>query len=170
MASKALQAHVVAGLAALPLAIFLASTPLSAQASFGVQLSWGDQNLDFGVGARVAAPTEFLEAWSPNLRLVGSVDYFFPDSDVRYFELNGNLLYLFEAAGDNPLRPYVGAGLSFARASVEFLGVTVAESDLALNLLGGVQLTPKDGTVTPFVELRLATREEQIVISVGVMF
>jgi opacity protein-like surface antigen len=147
-------------------ALFVA-TPALGQARFGVHTSWSD-DMDFGVGVRVVSSVEALHVWSPNLRLVASGDFFFPGDGVDYFELNANLAYLVEARGEGMPRPYVGTGLSFARASIDVLNA--ADSDLALNLLAGVQF-PTGDWATPFVEVRLEVgRGEQLVVSGGVVF
>lgn len=151
----------------LILAALSVATPVLGQARFGVHGSWSD-DMDFGIGARVVSSVDALDAWSPNLRLMGSGDFFFPGNGVNYFELNGNLAYLFEARAEGTPRPYLGAGLSLARVSIDILNAS--DSDLALNLLAGVQFPARDGA-TPFVEVRVeGGRGEQLVISGGVLF
>jgi len=109
------------------------------------------------------------------LEVVGSFDYFIPDrksgAELTHWEINGNLVYRFGGIG--PLTPYAGVGLNVARfdASTRVLGVTVSggETEKALNVLGGVILSP--GRIRPFIEGRVATREaREFVVAAGVRF
>jgi hypothetical protein len=144
-----------------------AAGPALGQTEFGAQASWSN-DMDFAIGARMVSHIEALDALSPNLQFIGSGDLFFPGNGLNYFEINGNLAYLFEERGDDAPRPYLGAGLSFGRVSID--GLNASNSDLALNLLAGVQFPRGDG-LTPFVEVKVeAGREEQLVVSGGVVF
>jgi hypothetical protein len=131
------------------LAVVLA-TPAHA-GNFALQGNWGD-DFDFGVGGRL-----FFNLGDKNDGLggVASFDYFFPESDVTYWEINGNVTYALPGS----LQPYVGAGLNLAR--IEFLGVS--DSDLGLNLLAGVRLSNR-----VFAEGRIEIEGgDQLVLTVG---
>lgn len=139
-----------------------------AQFSLGGQLNWGD-DVDLGLGVRGAyvLPT----TWP--LEIIGSLDYFFPDDvagiDVSYWEINANIVYLFPVRSFT-VSPYAGAGLGIAHASVEsdLVGMSVSDTDMGLNILGGTKFNV--GQLKPFVELRLELGGgEQFVFTGGAM-
>lgn len=155
----------------------LAAVPAAAQAqqvkpfNIGVQGSYGSDS-DFGVGVRYENSLNRLFPSMP-LRFIGSFDWFFPDEggfggvDVTYFEINANVAYAIPMA-NSPLRPYAGGGLNYARASVEVGGTDVSDSQVGLNLLGGIRF---GGKLSPFVEGRFElSGGEQFVISGGILF
>jgi opacity protein-like surface antigen len=138
---------------------------------FGVQGSWAN-DADFGIGARVDVGLADKRA---GLGAVGSFDYFFPsddelellDVDVTYWEANANLTYTL--SGD--LAPYVGAGLNIAHASAglgieDFTVADESETDVGLNLLGGVRLSDRI-----FAEARIELGGgEMFIVTAGFMF
>ncbi len=156
------------------LALFVL-TPGALQAQIGVggQLSYGD-DVNAGIGVR---GTFGLTTRIP-LQIIGSFDYFFPGdiggSDITYWELNGNLVYLFSIPTLPTVTPYAGAGLNLAYVSsqVDIFGLaptTFSSTELGLNLLGGAQFNL--GPVTPFGELRIELGGgEQFVITGGALF
>jgi hypothetical protein len=140
---------------------------VQAQARFGAQLSWSD-DFDLGIGARVRAETPRLIPGSP-LAVIGSFDWFFPGNDVTYFEINGNVAYNFTIAG-SPIRPYAGGGLNIARVSFDVAGQSQSDTDIGLNLLGGLNFR-QVGRLQPFVEIRLEIAGgEQFVLTGGIHF
>src|SRR5687768_2239938 len=153
------------------MAIALAIGAGSASAQrFGAQLNWGN-DFDFGVGARVelGMPNLFTSS-GPLSRtsLVGSFDYFFPDcgGDCSYWEINGNLTIPITASG---VDPYVGAGLNVARFSVDVAGADASNTELGLNLLGGINFGL--GRVAAFGEGRVEIGGgEQFVLTFGIKF
>lgn len=148
------------------------AVPADAQVHFGPQVSYAD-DADFGIGARVVAGVPDYAGFE----VAGSFDYFFPDGDVDYWEINGNVLYNFAIEGVDSFRPYAGAGLNVARfdANVEDTGIPGFEFDgssteLGLNLVGGGKFAT-DAAVTPFVEARLEIEGgEQFVLTGGLLF
>ena len=143
-----------------------APCPATAQTHFGGQLSWAN-DFDFGVGGRVEVP---LDSWKEGLKGIGSADFFFPgDVDVSYFELNAGLAYSFSIEGKADLLPYVGGGLNLARVSAEFLGETISDTEMGLNLLAGSRFGT--GRLKPFAELRIElSGGEQFVLAAGILF
>jgi opacity protein-like surface antigen len=157
----------------------LAATPVVAQEGgggfrFGVQGNYAD-DADFGVGARAQFG---LDSVQEGLGLVGSFDYYFPgadddselgvDVDVTYWEINANLVYTLTKSGS--LAPYVGAGLNVAHAgaSAESGGVEVSvdETELGANLLGGVRFSDRF-----FAEAKIElSGGEMFVITGGILF
>ncbi len=143
---------------------------LSAQIGIGGQLSWAD-DADLGIGARAAFS---LPTKAAPLEIIATFDYFFPDDaaglDVTYWELNGNVVYLFDVPAPK-VTPYAGAGLNLAHGSVDAgtPGTSVSDTELGLNFLGGARFDL--GSVTPFGELRVELDGgEQFLISAGVLF
>lgn len=149
---------------------------LEAQAHLGGQVSFAD-DVDFGIGPRLVIDLP----GDSNLGIIGSFDYFFPDTgsgaffgtdiDINYWELNGNLVYLLELE-DSAVLPYAGGGINFAHvsATVESGGTSESGSDseIGLNILGGIQFPGE--SVTPFAELRIeASGGEQTVVTGGLL-
>lgn len=165
-------AIIVAGLLAF------GTAGLSAQdVSFGGQLNFAsgtdEFDADLGIGARVVAPLTFD---TTPLLATGSFDFFFPDepegTDLTYWEVNGNLSYLFDVPEDTSFRPYAGAGLNLARleAEPEGPGDGVSDTELGLNLLAGA-LFAADAAITPFAELKLEVAGgEQFMLTGGILF
>lgn len=156
----------VVGLMVLGLAAAGAKTA-EAQFRFGAQLSWGDDT-DFGIGARANFGLGGLSQRNP---IEGQVtfDYFFPDG-YDYWELTGNALYRFDTPSES-VKPYAGGGVIFAHSSVDVLGVSDSNSDLGLNLVGGLRFHVKGTTTLPFVEARFEIKDgSQFVLAAGVMF
>lgn len=133
---------------------------------FGGSLSWSD-DVDFGIGARAELP---VVNWHPRLRLVGSFEYFFPESqlgiDLSYFELNAGAAYSFPVNGNSGLQPYAGAGLGISRAKASAGGVNVSDSEIGLNLFAGSRFGNQ------FLgELRFRTGDtDHVILSAGVLF
>lgn len=161
------------------LVIMLLPTTLPAQVSLGGQLSVAD-DYDFGLGARA---TFGLPTAVP-LEIIASADYFFPDRvtgfDVSYWEINANLVYLFNIPS-SIVGPYAGGGLNFAHASFstdlsqfgvplpgELPAIEGSNSELGLNLVGGAKFNL--GSLTPFGEFRIElSGGEQFVFSGGAL-
>lgn len=150
----------------------LAPSTAQAQLALGGQLSYAE-DADIGIGARGAFGVP-LKSVGGSLEIIGSLDYYFPGDvagfDVTYWELNGNVAYLFNIPSSIVV-PYAGAGLNFAYASVD-VGLpsgSVSDTQLGLNLLGGARFNL--GPVTPFGELKFEVNGgEQFVISGGAMY
>lgn len=150
--------------------LLLIPTALDAQVGLGGQLSVAD-DADLGIGARA---TFGLPTPAP-LEIIATADYFFPDDgpgvDVTYWELNANLVYLFQIPA-SVIAPYAGGGLNFVRFSFDselFPGEAYSDTDLGVNLLGGARFNL--GPITPFGELRIELGGgEQFVFSAGALF
>jgi len=151
--------------------VALSATAAHAQ-RFGAQLDWGTDS-DLGIGARVEFPIALAsEGILAGTYLIGSFDYFFPDCesdlvDCSYFEFNGNVAAPVQVEGT--LKPYVGAGLNMARASVDVQGVGGgSDTQLGLNLLGGLRFAI--GSLSSFAEARVElSGGEQFVVTWGIM-
>jgi len=137
---------------------------------FGPQLSWAN-DADIGIGVRVVVP---VTTKTP-LEVMGSFDYFFPSAPptvtVRYWELNGNLVYL-PPVKNTPVVPYLGGGLNIAHGSGGIVGIGSASNTKAgLNLAGGAKFKPKRTPILPFLEARVEiSGGEQFVLTGGVQF
>lgn len=175
-----------AGLVLVTLVLW--SVPAAAQVTFGAQGSYGDDS-DFGVGARVVFPIgEDLDQPSESifsqLRLTGSFDWFFPDCgdggtfdgtefeiDCTYWELNGNGILPLNFG--ESIDPYVGAGLNVAHgsasSSVSGFEAEFSDTEMGLNLLGGLEFGPSG--LPLFAELRIELGGgEQFVLTLGALF
>ncbi len=143
-----------------------AFAPRAEAQAFGANLSWGDDT-DFGLGARVAFPIGG-SVGQKGIKGLATFDYFFPDG-FDFWEITGNGVYDISSSGS--ATPYVGAGITFARASYDVgPGFNGSNSEVGLNLLGGARFKPT-GNVQPFVEARFQIRDgSQFVLSGGVFF
>lgn len=141
---------------------------------FGGQVDWGTDT-DLGIGARLEYDLAGGLGGGNLLSrayLIGSFDYFFPNCDgdgvdCGYFEFNGNVATPLDVA--STLKPYVGAGLNMARASAKAAGVSTSDTQVGLNLLGGLKFAI--GSLSSFAEARLElSGGEQFVITWGLLF
>lgn len=141
-----------------------------AQTGFGAHASFASES-DLGIGARA-----MFEAPVERLTIVPSLDIFFPSSGVsgvttRWIELNGNVHYAFPLSDtDAPYLPYAGGGLSLMRYSVSYAGFSGSETELGLNLVGGVNFL-NIASFVPFAELRFNTvGSGQLILTGGINF
>lgn len=154
----------------ITVAALLLAVPATAvgQVAFGPQLSFGGDT-DLGIGGRVLANVESMEHWD----FIGTFDVWFPDdsgdNDVSAWEANGNLAYNF-VVEDTSLNPYAGAGLSIFHVSFDDgLGGNGDDTDLGLNLFGGLKFPGQ--SITPFVEVRAVLEAaDQVVVTGGILF
>ena len=117
---------------------------------------------DFGVGGRIQTS---LNTSIP-LDFQGSFDVFFPDGPREYWEINGNVWYVFDIESIPEGALYAGAGLNIGRKSGES---STASTDLGLNLGGGYRFK-RTGT-QPFLEAKFTIGgSEHFVIGGGVLF
>jgi hypothetical protein len=137
-------------LRALAVAAALVAVPSFAQAqtTLGPTIAYHN-DYDFGVGAVLALP---LEAVDPAIGVLADFIIFFPEGNVDYFEVNGNLTYDF-AIEDSSVVPFALAGLNVARRSVDVGGFNGSNTEMGLNLGGGVKFIA--GSLRPMVGLRL---------------
>jgi hypothetical protein len=149
------------------------STTAEAQ-RFGAQVSWGDES-DLGIGVRgefdFANKLTKTGAFSKAF-IIGQFDYYFIDcpsgASCTFFEINPSLAVPFTLQNSN-LKPYAGAGLRISRSSVSAGGFDASETDMGLNLLGGLKFGM--GGLDAFTEARLGLGGdfEQLALSFGVM-
>ena len=154
------------------------SLPGQAEAQrFCPQVSWGDDS-DLGLGVRAEwdVGSWFSGADMPEqltrTRIATSFDWFFPGCDdndlgiecsVDYLEINGNLLVPVTVG---TIDPYVGLGLNVARMSVEVGAVDASDTEVGLNLLGGLNFLL--GNYSSYVEGRFELDGgEQFVLTWG---
>lgn len=136
---------------------------------FGGQLDFETANSKPGIGARAEYGLSKLIPSVPQLKLIGSFDYFFESSPVKLWELNIDAAYNIPMTA-SPVHPYVGAGFNYAHVSVSSGGFSASGSSSGLNLLGGVQFKAM-GTLTPYAEARFETRSgSPFVLTAGVLF
>lgn len=146
--------------------VLLLAAPAAGQVHLAPQVSLAD-DADVGLGGRIVAGV-------PNytgLEFAGSFDVFFPDGDVDYWEINGNVLHNFELAGTTSFRPYAGGGLNIARFDRdETLPGRDDDTEVGLNLVGGTKFAT-ESPATPYVEIRFEIEGgEQVVITGGLLF
>ena len=154
-------------IAAAAAALAFAPAALAAQAPvrLGGQVSFA-QDANAGLGLRLDAP--LVPFWTRDLRLDVAFDYFFPDSPVDYWEINGDLAWGLPIRGSR-LSIYLGGGLNLAHSSLSGIpgsGVT----DLGVNLLVGLRI-PTTTRLTPYVELRPELGGgDRLVLTTGILF
>jgi hypothetical protein len=142
--------------------LFLFIAPAAmADVEFGPNVSWsnpsGPPNGDWGAGARLD--------FGSNVRGIIAFDYFFTnaedlfsndvdssDFDLKFWELNGNIVYAFST--DTGAQPYVGAGIGIARRTFHNIDNVFNDdrTEVGINALGGIKFGA--GAVHPFFEAR----------------
>jgi hypothetical protein len=127
----------LAGMVAVPASV-------EAQLTAGPMAAFHD-DLDFGIGGFLMVPVPSLD---PNLSIVPSFIYYFPDG-LDAFEINGDVVYAFEVSPDTPVLPFAMAGLNIMRVSVDFGGGSASNTEMGLNLGGGI--TFRSESIAPFV-------------------
>ena len=149
-------------LALFALVLTAAFSAPRAEAQFSLMPYLG-YNLDsegglVGIGAEFAAP---FSAGNLELAIRPSVEYVFVE-DIELFgtEINTTLLQInadvvtrFSATPS--FQPYAGAGLGILYASVESGGQSVSDTELGINVLGGLEFPGVLGFGDPFVQGRL---------------
>lgn len=152
---KLLCAVALVGLIGLP-------ASASAQVTLGPLAGFHD-DVDFGIGAFVSIPVPSLD---PNLSIVPSFLYYFPGDPLKYWEINGDVMYAFEVSADTPVLPFAFAGLNFASFGVDGFD---SSTEVGLNLGGGVQFRAE--SVNPFAGAKLQIGDiDGLVIFGGVGF
>ena len=151
-----------------------------AQVNFGPLLAWGD-DADMGIGGRVdiGLGNAFGVESGPfqNLFLNSGVTYFFTDCeegpdfdeiDCSWIEINGNLAVPFTLEGSS-IQPYAGSGIHIARLSVDAGPFEGDDTEVGLNLLGGIFFPISD--LRGFAEAKFELGGgEQFVLSGGILF
>lgn len=152
--------------------LFLACTAATAEAQdsggglhVGPQINFADDT-DIGVGVRVSGDLGGYPGWE----IMGSFDLYFPESDVDFWEINGNVIYNIDARSTTVF-PYAGGGLNVAHASFDGgPGNGGSDTEIGLNVLGGVKFAT-DGPLTPYAELRgTVDGSDQLVVTAGILF
>ncbi len=141
-----------------------ARDPSTANPHFGLQADLGSDNVNLGIGVRYENSMRGLFPATPNLRFIGSFDYFFPSSPAHYWEVNADVVNLFTWRGARVV-PYAGAGLNVARAYVTGGG---GNTDVGVNIAGGFRLP---GQYRPYLEGRLELGGgDRFVVTFGWLF
>jgi opacity protein-like surface antigen len=147
-------------------ALFVLAAPVRAQSGFMPYLGYNIEDEDFliGVGGRFGVPLQAPVA----LIAQPSIEYQFAGGggnfggvnvDVTLLQIDANVIASF--TGSPSIAPYAGAGLGITyidvSASSGGQSASSSNTELGLNLLGGVVLNPV-GFGQPFAQLRYATR------------
>jgi len=142
---------IVTGSLLLALLLFVAPDA-QAQVAIGPELSVAE-DVDVGIGAIIEAP---LASLHQNLEFAGRFTIYFPDFG-NYWEIDGDVRYVFPLDGENNLLPYALAGLAIGRFSWDYEGPgdvgSVSDTELGLRIGGGLKVP--FGRVIPFAELGL---------------
>lgn len=106
---------------------------VQAQATLGPTLAYHD-DADIGVGAMLRAP---LSSFGEGVGILADFIWYFPDG-FDYFEVNGNVTYDFPLT-ESTVVPFVMAGINISRVSFDVLGTSVSDTEMGLNLGGGIE-------------------------------
>ncbi len=151
----------------------LALLPSAASAQrFGAQVGYGKEVEGVALGARVEFDLTNKFSQKPpfsNAMFVTAFDYYFPDcNDCSYWELTPALVVPFAMQGST-MRPYLGAGLSFAHVSVDLGTTSASDTETGLALLGGLRFPM--GTMSAFTEARITLHDaDQLTLAFGFLF
>lgn len=136
-----------------------------AQTMAGPFLAYTDDAEAFGIGGFIAIP---LPALGPNISIAPDFTWFFPDAG-NLFEINGDLMYSFPVSADSPVLPFAFAGLNIARYSIDIAGTDFSDTNVGVNLGGGVNFSA--GSVNPFAGAKVELEGgESFVIFGGLSF
>ena len=130
-------------------ALLLSAVPSSgeAQVTVGPTLAY-DNDLDFGLGATLGTT---LPSLGEGFGLLADILLFFPEGPVNYFEVNAGVTYDFPLEGSTVV-PFILGGINIARTSGEVLGISFSDTQLGLNLGGGIDFDA--GNFRPSVGVR----------------
>lgn len=134
-------------------AFFLFGTPgVQGQIALGPEFSVAE-DVDVGIGAVVEAP---LTSLYENLEFAGRFTFYFPDG-FDYWEMDGDVRYLFPLEGGGDLIPFALAGLAIGHYSwgseSPGEGSGGSDTEVALRIGGGLKVPM--GSFIPFAELGL---------------
>jgi hypothetical protein len=143
---KLLCAVVFVGLLGVPTSAF-------AQVEAGPILAYHTDAEAVGIGAFVGIPIASVAG----LAIVPDFIWFFPDG-YDYFEINGDVVYNFTVGPDSPVVPFAFAGLNIARTSVDIGTTNFSNTDVGLNLGGGVNF--QAGSIQPFAGAKFEIQDQ----------
>ena len=148
----------------MSVAVLALSPGLSqAQVTLGPTLAFSE-DADLGIGAMVKAS---LPGLGERVGLMADFILFFPSpTGVDYLEINGNVMYGFPVESSKAT-PFVLAGLNLARGSFDASGVTGSNTDLGLNLGGGVEIDA--GSFRPVLGVRIEVRGGESFVVFGTL-
>jgi opacity protein-like surface antigen len=157
-------------LAAVLAIVAVASVPSVASAQrFGAQVGYGTEIESVSLGARAEFDLTNKFSQKPpfsNAMVVAAFDYYLDCEGCSYWELTPALVVPFTMQGST-MRPYLGAGLSFAHVSVDDTDISDTETGLAL--LGGLRFPM--GTMSAFTEARITLHDaDQLTLAFGFLF
>ena len=118
-------------------AVLLAITPLAAQGQLlvGPALAWHD-DADIGIGASLGFD---LPDIASGFGFLGDFIFYFPDG-YDYFEFDANLTYAIEMSDTTKVAPFALGGLNLGHASVDAGPLDTSDTEVGLNLGGGVAI------------------------------
>jgi hypothetical protein len=140
---------------AVPLVVSLlalVASPLHGQIALGPEISLAE-DVDVGIGVVMEAP---LSSVYEQLEFGGRFTLYFPDGG-DYWELDGDVRYLFPLEEEHSLLPYVLAGIAIGHSSWDYEtpggGGSGSDTEVALRIGGGFKVPM--ARMTPFAELGL---------------
>jgi hypothetical protein len=140
-----------AGPLLVTLLAFVAS-PLQGQIALGPEISLAE-DVDLGIGVLMEAP---LTSVYEQMEFGGRFTLYFPDGG-DYWELDGDVRYLFPLEHENALLPYALAGIAIGHFSRDYEtpggGRSGSDTEVALRIGGGFKVPM--ARMTPFAELGL---------------
>lgn len=133
---------------------------------FGLQVAAGEDT-ETGIGVRVEQPVPTV---SPRLRLLGSLDFFFPEGiHVDQWDVNVAALYQLAPERGDTFTPYAGAGVNLVRVSSTVFAERESGTHLGLGFFGGLRFAVAD--LNLFAEVRAEVGGgDQLVLVGGVLF
>jgi hypothetical protein len=159
----------------LTLTVVLAlAAPASAQTFVGGGLIYGADIDPFGLGIQAGAYVG-MDDLLPGLRLGGDIEFYLPQSETVFGQdvtwnllaINGNAQYFF-LMGET-FDAYALAGLSLGRLSLSGGGASESNTELDINLGGGIEVPMDFGRV--YAELKIVAGDyDRIVLGAGVRF
>lgn len=132
--------------------VAIGGSDLQAQVALGPEVSLAE-HVDAGIGVVLEAPLTSVNA---NLEFAGRFTLYFPDV-IDYWEIDGDVRYLFPLADQPQLLPYALGGIAIGRYSYDSNGpgedISRGNTEVGLRVGGGLKIPME--RVLPFVELGL---------------
>lgn len=129
---------------------------------------------DFGIGVGVAYGFDIEEiginagvqySFTNDIRTAFDFTYYLADEGITWWEANVNAHYFF--VNDEALRLYALAGVQYAYWEIEFMGISVDDSEVGFNVGAGLEYNL--GGVSIFVEPKFTINGfEQLNVTGGV--
>ena len=134
--------------------------------SIGLNLGYGSEIESVAIGAK------FNYGLTDQIRLSPSFNYFLKKDGLSAYEFNADVHYLFEVAPKISAYPLAGLNYTSMKYSADIMGLSISTSDseLGLNLGGGLGYQFSDNITLGFELKYVVSDADQLVPTFNIMF